>query len=152
MSIIPSPPTSNTVEFVNFGNAPDNVDWNLFMVPTTESVTFSSNLVGSFFCGEGFTSSDLSGFCTEPLNSNSDTNSADFLTSVAGPGSGQLTFNFISGATDLPAEWVFYADTSEKVSIVGSTATPEPPTIALVAVGLLALFGAKGFRRLRFQN
>jgi hypothetical protein len=149
MSINPSPPTSNTVEFVNFGNGLENADWDLFMVPTSQgSVTFSSTLVGSFLCGTSFNPSQLSGFCT--ATGDSDAGSDQFLTSAPGPGANQLTFSFIPGAVNLPAEWIFFADAGTASIVSGSTATPEPPTVALVAGALL--FALAKMKRLRLQS
>jgi hypothetical protein len=147
-----NPTSSNTATFVNFGNAPDNVEWDLFSVATTGSVTFSGQDVGSFICGDGFSPADLQGFCTGLVDPDT-TTSADFLNpAVLGPGN-LITFSFISGATNLPAQWVFFADTSEHITME-PTATPESPTVALVGAALLffVILKFKSFRGLNFQS
>jgi hypothetical protein len=130
-----------TAEWDHFSfNGVDSVEdgpFTLFLVPTTESATLqllNANVVfGSFLCGnpgEGMFST-LKGFCT---NIPEDADLAAFLSSNPDSpnGSNQATFSFISGASGLPPEWVFYAE-SGKANLVGaSTSVPEPGTVALL--------------------
>jgi hypothetical protein len=135
-------PGASTGTFISFGDTnvpPDNADWDVFKVSTSQSVTFSSALVGSFLCGDDSTQAQLDNFCTGTVDTSAP--SSDFLTSTLGPGN-LVTFNFISTATDLPSQWVFYADRSDDVSIVSGT-TPEPATFFLMGgalFGMLVLF------------
>jgi hypothetical protein len=135
MFAAPTSPGSNTGTFVSFGGTDDPTDWDVFEVPTTQSVTFSSALVGSFICGSGVNPPDLNGFCTGTVDPIAV--SSTFLNSVVNP-LGQLTFSFISSATDLPADWVFYADASDHVTLV-SSATPEPSTVFMMGGALLGM-------------
>jgi hypothetical protein len=152
MSITPL--TSNTAAFVNFGNGAEDASWTLYEVPTTQSVTFqlltpTSLGAGSFICGDGFTPTDFGGFCTgtpDPDN----TTAADFVTSSLNSSTRQVTFSFISTATGLPPDWVFYADPGD-IAFASSSTVPEPGTLTLLACSLLGL-ASLGVKRLHTQS
>jgi len=126
--------SSTTATWTNIisSTVTDGPDY-LFMVPTTENVTFqlSGPTVGFGTFGCGFDSTmtaQLNGFCT---------NIAD-------------TFGFNSAASGLPTDWVFYT-TDKNASIVPGSTVPEPSVLALLACGMLA-FGVFGMKQLRTQN
>lgn len=151
-TLTPFSPGSDTALFINFDfNGNLVADWNLFVVPTSvKSVTFQlpsvSAGVGSFLCN-GASLTDFGKFCTDTVDPNAlDT---DFLgTPVVDSSTHRVTFSFLTGVPDLPAAWVFFADSSDKAFIVpgGSTSVPEPATFALLAGGLLALASIKRLR------
>ena len=147
-----TPLTSNTAAFVNFGNGPENASWTLFEVPTTQSVTFqltpTSLGVGSFICGDGFTPADFGGYCTGLVDPDG-TTATDFVQSVLDAADHQVKFSFLN-VSDLPTEWVFYADPGD-AAIIGSSTVPEPGTFTLLVCALLGLIVINS-KRLRWQN
>jgi hypothetical protein len=150
---------AGTAQFESFSEALDGTavvdnNFSLFMVPTTGPVTLqllnSGVAYGSFMCGldgdfgtiDNNMLSTLQNFC------NSESNPGDFLNPNPDTPNGlnQVTFGFTNATGNLPSEWVFYTTFGEG-SIVpgGSTSLPEPTSIFLLGMGLLALCG--GMRR-----
>jgi hypothetical protein len=146
--------SATTAQWTNINSATStDGPYDLFMVPTSQNVTFQVTnpglAFGSFLCGFDSTmTTQLNGFCTNIPDSD---DPAAFLNpNPNSPNSkNQLTFGF-QNATDFPSEWVFYF-TAGDASIAtggGGNGVPEPSTFALLAAGLLgfAIFGSKRLR------
>ncbi len=148
--------SATTGQWTNFlfGGGKDGA-YDLFQVPTTQDVTFqltgSSVTFGSFLCGfDGTMFSTLNGLCTN-IDDSADT--ASFLSPnpSAPDASNKVTFGFLPGATNLPADWVFYFSAGDAQIVPTTTTAPEPGTIALLACGLCAI-AMLGRKRLQIQN
>jgi PEP-CTERM motif len=142
-----SPTTADWENFDINGALVNN--FSLFMVPTTQPVTFQlANAgvnFGNFLCGNDPTmTTQLNGFCT---NIDDSADPASFVNFTSPNGKNQVTFSFISGAAGLPAEWVFLTDKGEGSIVTGggggSTGMPEPGSLVLLGVGLAAVAGLK---------
>jgi hypothetical protein len=112
----------------------------LVLVPTTSPFTLqlpsATADYGSFLCDpstDPTMSTQLSGFCTDIPNSPGDDLSGFLSSGPVSPGN-QVTFDFVSGAPGLPADWVFYTR---------EVATPEPSTLLLLSSGLAVLLGKR---------
>ena len=106
----------------------------LFLVPTTSPFTLqlpsATADYGSFLCDfDTSMNAQLGGFCTDIPNSPGDDLSSFLSSGPVSPGN-QVTFSFVSGATGLPADWVFYTK---------GVATPEPSTLLLLSSGIAVL-------------
>jgi hypothetical protein len=91
----------------------------------------------------------LNGFCTNIPDSD-DPATYLSLDPSAVNALNQVTFGFNSGASGLPADWVFYT-TDPTTAIVAGSTVPEPSVLAMLACGMLA-FGIFGMKQLRTQN
>jgi hypothetical protein len=153
--------TATTGDFKEFNSEVLDKDLSLFVIPTTESVTFQlTNAAadfGTFFCGDdanSFTDSTGTalaglGFCTNIPNG-ADPNS--FLSSNpdTADSKGRVTYGFIPGASGLPADWVFYITAGEGnifSTSGGGSSAPEPLSLALLGTGLFGLVGIIRRRR-----
>ena len=143
--VIFSLPTSSTpAQWTNILSATStDGPYDLFMVPTTQDVTFqltgSTVAFGSFLCGDDSTMIGLLGnFCTNIADT---ADPATFLSldPLLPDGSNRVTFGFNPGATGLPADWVFYFSSGDASIVQNTVATPEPATLTLLAGGLLLL-------------
>ena len=147
--------SSTTATWTNIisSTVTDGPDY-LFMVPTTENVTFqlSGPTVGFGTFGCGFDSTmtaQLNGFCTNIADTDDPSTYLSLDPSTVNA-LNQVTFGFNSAASGLPTDWVFYT-TDKNASIVPGSTVPEPSVLALLACGMLA-FGIFGMKQLRTQN
>lgn len=136
--------STNTGQWTNFlFDGTQDGPFDLFLVPTTQNVTFQltdPNVVfGDFICGSDQDNMLilLNNFCTQ-VDEAADPASFLLPNPVAPDSNKQLTFGFIQGATGLPTDWVFYFPAGDAAIVTGSSAVPEPGTFALLACGLLA--------------
>ena len=142
---------------------PDVVDitgpYNLFVVSGISSITFQltgNAAYGSFLCGtDPSMITALSGNCTD-IALDPPTNPLDPPLDLTGflaeddsnlAALNQVTFNFLNGSIGTPnGIWVFYAtagDASILSTTGGTTPTPEPGTLFLLAAGAGLLAVAK---------
>jgi hypothetical protein len=137
-----------TTLFINNNESPSET-LDLFSLPNfstgaifTLNFNTSSASYGIFNCDNGTSNMAVSAIgepLTGPCTVGSATANTNFVNFVDGVNSATIQFN---GAAGAPATFVFYATDGTLTSITsGSTTTvPEPSTIALLAVGLVALF------------
>jgi hypothetical protein len=148
-----STPGSDIAQWTNVTSATtEDGPYDLFMVPTTQDVTFQITLptptstlaFGSFLCGDDPTMTvQLNGFCTN-IDDSADPGTFLNPNPQAPDAKNQLTFGFTNPG-GLPADWVFYF-TAGDAAIVGGT-VPEPGSLALLCCGLLATLAIGGKRQ-----